>query len=439
MKTILLALAALAPVVGQAQEAKTCIAGLPAETRCYTGQDARGAYYWIAIPKQWNGALVVHSHGGPSMKAPAPDDSASDLKRFAVTVAEGFAWAGSSYHHAGYGVRDAAADTDRVRAIFWNRFGRPRITLLHGQSWGANVAAKAAELHGRDSGGRLVYDGMLLTSGVLAGGSRSYDMRVDLRAVYQYYCNNLPAPGEPAYPLWQGLDAATPLPAREVETRLNQCTGINLAAAQRSAAQQSALRNILAVTRLPERTLGSHLNWATTTFRDLVVRQLKGANPFTNIGVLYSGSDNDAALNQGVARFAASAQGVHELAFDSDLSGKLEIPTISIHAAGDPTVFVEGQSVFAQTVADAGASNLLVQAFTTEQEHSKLATPQYAAVLRALTDWIDKARRPSPATLAASCEEARAQYGERCYFDAGYRAAPWDTRVYPRTRPSISP
>lgn len=443
MKTIPLSALALAACmaagVAQAQEARACISELPAETRCFGGQDARGAWYWIAIPKDWNGALVVHSHGGPSMKAPAADDPANDLKRFAVTVAEGYAWAGSSYHHAGYGVRDAAGDTDRVREIFWTRFGRPRSTLLHGQSWGANVAAKTAELYGRDSAGRLVYDGVVFTSGLLAGGSRSYDFRADLRAVYQYYCNNLPAPGEPAYPLWQGLDAVNPPSAKEVEARLNRCTGVNLPAAQRSPAQQKALRNILAVTRLPERTLGSHLNWATATFRDLVVRQLKGANPFSNVGVAYAGSDDDTALNQGVTRFAATPQGLRELAWDSDLTGKLAVPTLSLHAIGDPTVFVEAQTVFAQTVAAAGASGLLVQAFTTEQEHSKLATPQYAALFRAMGEWIEQGRRPTPASLAAGCEQARTRYGEACHVDPGYRSAAWETRVYPRAKPALAP
>ena len=42
--------------------------------------------------------------------------------------------------------------------------------------------------------GQRPYDAVLLTSGVLAGGSRSYDFRTDLRVVYQYLCNNHPGP-----------------------------------------------------------------------------------------------------------------------------------------------------------------------------------------------------------------------------------------------------
>ena len=97
----------------------------------------------------------------------------------------------------------AAADTEQVRRLFVDAFGEPDTTLLHGQSWGGDVAAKTLELYGNES----AYDGALLTNGVLAGGSRGYDYRLDLRVVYQYYCGNHPRPSEPQYALWRGLRA----------------------------------------------------------------------------------------------------------------------------------------------------------------------------------------------------------------------------------------
>ena len=425
-----------APAAGKASP---CRSGLPAETKCYAGRDPAGAYYWIAIPKAWNGVLVVHTHGGPSLKTPGPDDPVADLQRFSVTVAEGFAWAGSSYHHAGFGVRDAAADTDTLRKLFWARFGRPRYTLLHGQSWGASVAEKTAELYGPDGSGRPVYDGVILTSGVLGGGSQSYDFRADLRAVYQYYCHNLPAPGEADYPLWQGLGAGIKMKREELAARVNDCTGIDLAPAARSPAQQQALSNILGVIRIPERTLVSHMDWATLTFRDLVLRQLKGDNPFSNIGVVYSGSEDDRALNAGVAGFAATQAGVDALAYDADLSGALTVPTLTLHAEDDPTAFVELENTFRQTVDKAGRGGLLVQSFTDEHEHQKEATPEYAALFRAMVAWIDHGTKPTMPSLAAQCEAARATYGEACHFDPGYHPKPLESRVYARTKPALTP
>jgi hypothetical protein len=87
-----------------------------------------------------------------------------------------------------------AADVENSRAIFWQRFGRPRLTILHGQSYGGNVAAKLAELGAIDAGGNRLFDGVLLTNAVLWGGTKAYGFRADLRAVYQYFCRNHPRP-----------------------------------------------------------------------------------------------------------------------------------------------------------------------------------------------------------------------------------------------------
>ena len=51
-----------APVV------RPCPEGVPDGTRCLRGQDAAGAHYLIAMPKAWNGVLVLHTHGGPSIQ-----------------------------------------------------------------------------------------------------------------------------------------------------------------------------------------------------------------------------------------------------------------------------------------------------------------------------------------------------------------------------------
>jgi len=395
-----------------AQQTSSCPEGVPAGTDCFQGQDEGGAFYLIAIPRNWNHVLVLHAHGGPSLKPPSPEDSAANLQRFAVTLAEGFAWAGSSYRHAGYGVRDAAEDNERLRQIFWSKFGRPERTLLHGQSWGGAVAAKTAELY-------PFYDGVILTSGVLGGATKSYDFRADLRAVYQYYCHNL-----------SGVTKT-----HELDSRIDACTGVAHAPTERSPEQIRKLGNILAVARVPERTLLSHLNFATFTFQDLVQRQLHGKSPFSNLGVVYQGSDDDAALNRGVERFAADPQAVRDFAFDGDLSGHLGVPTLTMHAEEDPTAFVELEAEYRDLVAMAGSAALLVQSFTREQDHSKLATPEYAALFRAMMDWLNKGAKPSPATLAARCRDMVALYGEDCHFDPDFHPAPLASRVYARIKP----
>jgi hypothetical protein len=394
---------------------------------CWGGRDENGAYYTMAVPEDWNGDLVVHAHGGPGL-APAsdPERSPGDLDRWSVMVREGYAWVGSAYRRGGYGTRMAVADTENARRIFVEQVGEPDRTYAHGQSWGGDVAAKLVEVHPTS------YDGVLLTNGILSGGSRGYDYRVDLRVVYQYYCGNHPRPTEPQYPLWMGLREDSTMTSGGLRARLQECTGYQSEPTERTMLQQRNLDDILAVTQIPERTLESHLRFATFTFRDIVHERLGGRNPFSNVGVRYSGSHDDKALNAGVERFAADPSALRDLSWDSDLTGAVNVPTVTLHAIDDPTVFVEHESAYRETREGAGTDHLLVQTFSRESEHSSLSDAGYASVMAALAGWVESGVRPTPAGIAEICPAADARYGTGCFIDPGYTPAPYASRVEPR-------
>lgn len=412
---------AVTAVVDPAPAPADCPDFVPQQTRCWSGRAVKGGYYWIAVPQDWNGALIVHAHGGPRTSAPEPNDPLEDMERFSMTVKEGFAWAGSTYRRGGYGVRMAAEDTDDLRQIFWNAFGKPRRTLVHGQSWGGNVAAKTAELYARDAEGQVVWDGVVLTNGVIGGGTRTYRFRADLRAVYQFYCNNHPLPNEPRYPLWQGLPLESDLNRSQLAERVKICTGVGLPLAERSAEQKRNLADILVVTGVNEEQLVPHLAWATFLFRDMVLRRLDGLNPFDNSHTVYQGSHDDEALNAGVQRFAADPMGVARLAYDADLSGLIVAPTLTIHAKNDATAFVSNDALYRETVAAAGRSDLLVQTFTDESEHSRLSPPEYVGLFQAMMRWLDEGVQPTPADVATLCQVAAPRYESGCYFDTTFK------------------
>ncbi|GAB2833241.1 alpha/beta hydrolase family protein [Lentzea nigeriaca] len=421
---VLLAFALAASVAAPAPLPPTapCPENVPTGTTCYEGRDANGAYYTIAVPKKWNRTLVVHSHGGPDLGDPTPERTRDDLNRWAVMVKEGYAWAGTSYRRGGYGTRMAAEDTDNLRKLV-SAMLKPHKVYLHGQSWGGNVAAKTIELY-------RGYDAALLTSGVLAGGSRGYDYRVDLRVVYQYYCGNHPRPTEVQYPLWQGLRPGSTTTTAGLRGRIEECLGT---AGNRTPEQQQKLDDILAVTKIPEETLNSHLNFATFTFRDIVHNRLGDQNPWSNAGVRYQGSHDDAALNAGVERFSADPEARAALAYDSDLTGKIDIPVLSMHAIGDPTAFVEHESAYRDTVLKAGRWWNLVQTFTNEATHSALSDAEYASALQALAKWEKLGLRANPYLVAHSCPGHDEKYGTGCFFNPGYRPNSYESRVAPRT------
>ena len=420
-----------------APQATACPAGIGPEIRCLGGQDSRGAYYLIALPSApaaWNGSLVLHAHGGPFLGAPTAQRVADDLKRWSIVPRAGYAWAASSYHQGGVAVTAAAQDTERLRQIFLLQVARPRLTLLHGQSWGAGVAAKGAELFTRDAAtGKPPYDGVLLTSGVLGGATRSYDFRLDLRVVYQYLCHNHPRPDEASYPLANGLPQGASMAGAEVTRRANECLGLDKPATERSPAQVRKLKTLVDVIRIPERSIPGHLAWATSHFQDITWQRTGGRSPFGNLGVRYTGSDDDAALNAGVLRYAADPAAVARLAADADLSGRIPVPVLTVHAIHDPTAFVELQTQFGQTMARAGRADALVQTYSEDRDHSYLSDATYVALLETLQGWVQTGHKPTPAEVASGCARAQLQFPSSCRLRPDYQPAPLDTRVPPRS------
>lgn len=407
-----------------APTAVDCPNGVPAGARCLRGQDSANAHYLIVVPQTWSGVLVVHARGGPNLGTPTVAGADADIRRWAITVREGHAWAGSVYRQGGFAVTAAAEDIERVRRIFLLHVAKPRRTLLFGLSWGAMVATRAAELFPRS------WDGMLVTSGVVAGPA-TYDFRLDLRALYQYLCANHPRPDEPAYPLAIGLPADSRLTAAELATRVDDCLGVRSPAAQRTAEQANKLKTIVDVIRTPENSIVNHLLWGTFTLRDVVARS-GGASPFGNIGVRYAGSADDAALNAAIARFAPDPNAGRQFAADSDHHGRFAMPVLTVHGIGDATVFVEGNDTLKRRMNSAGNGIWLVQTFVDSNEHAYLGDATYPPLFEALVTWVEKGQRPTPVSIAERCRQMIAAAAGSCAFRPEYTPQPLAARISPR-------
>ncbi len=369
------------------------------------GQDSASSHYLIVMPAKWSGVLVVHAHGGPSLGTPKTSRNDEDIKRWAITVREGHAWAGSVFRQGGFAVTTAAEDSERVRRIFVDHVAKPRKTLLHGQSWGAMVATRAGELFPKS------WDGILLTSGVVAGPT-TYDFRLDLRALYQHLCNNHPRPTESNYSLAIGLPADFKMTSAELAQRANECLGTGTPAAQRTPAQAQKLKTIVDVLKIPERSVMSHLSWGTFALQDVVAKN-GGVSPFGNANVKYSGSSDDVKLNASIPRFQADPQAVARFAADVDYQGKFDVPVVSGHGIGDATVMVEGQSVLRQKMTASGDAH-------------------YPPLFDALLNWVEKGQKPTPQSISDLCKQLSSANTSECKFQTDYVAKPISSRIFPR-------
>ncbi|HKH84040.1 MAG TPA: hypothetical protein VKA25_10175, partial [Gemmatimonadales bacterium] len=89
-------------------------------------------------------------------------------------------------------------------------------------------------------------------------------------------------------------------------------------------------------------------------------QQRLGGQPFDNTTRVYSGSDNDAALNVGVARFTADPAALAEVR-NFETTGSLQVPVATLHTTGDPVVPFGQEALYREKVDRAGFGTRLTQ------------------------------------------------------------------------------
>ncbi|HEY4264649.1 MAG TPA: hypothetical protein VGM72_04980 [Micropepsaceae bacterium] len=399
---------------------------------CYSAKLDSGAYVLAAMPKHWNGNLIVFAHGGPSLVPATATSSKGDLSKYSVEVERGFGWIASSYRREGYGIQMAVSDTEDARKFFIARIAKPKRTIIHGASYGGLVAAKLVETVAKDADGRPLYDGAFLNSGLVSGSAVGYEFRADLRVVYQYYCKNLPRANEPQYPLWLGLPADSKLTLKEMESRVDECTGVSKPVTERTERQKQNLANIIGVMGFSDRLLTRHMQSATYIFRDIATRITQGKSAFTNIGIVYRGSSDDAALNHEIVRFNAAPEARAALRADGQPTGALPIPMVAIHSINDPQVAVEVESAYRDAVQGAGNAERLVQAYTDENQHTGQSAPEIAAALEMLMQWIEMDYKPDASIIAEACAQLRSGFDGPCRYHPEFQPKAYGTKFYTR-------
>src|SRR3989440_3857474 len=102
-----------------------------------------GANYLIEVPASWRGGLVVFAQGiqrGPGPGAVAAPPMASHI------VAEGHAWIASGYRAREYQPHLFVEDLVALRELFFKEIGKPRWSIIYGQSMGGHIVVASLEL-----------------------------------------------------------------------------------------------------------------------------------------------------------------------------------------------------------------------------------------------------------------------------------------------------
>jgi pimeloyl-ACP methyl ester carboxylesterase len=376
----------------------------------YAGSLADGATWIADVPDGWNGTLVLFSHGytpgpaNPPRDAPTPDTATALL-------AQGYALAGSSYAQPAWALGTAADDQLGTLTAFKQQIARPRTTIALGQSMGGLVSAQLAER----GGGRI--DGVVNSCGLLAGGVDLNNYQLDGQYALQellvghhdiplvHYSS--PADGQAA------ADALTAL-ARQAQPTASGRARFALAAALMNvptwavgqpppagddyAGQEQAQYNWIAGGLL------SFIDPARST-----IEQAAGGNGSWNVGVDYGElfarlPDRDEVvalyraahldLRADLRQLTAAADitpdltAVRWLDRTSNTTGRLVVPTLSMHTIADQLAPVEFEHEYARRVAAAGRADLLRQAFVQAVGHCNFTTAEYVTAVRAVGERV---------------------------------------------------
>lgn len=137
-----------------------------------------GVGYRVQVPGQWNGTLILWSHGDYSGYVPTLDQIslAGQPATAQWLLSRGYALAASNYSTPdGWVVQQAL--TDQIALLNWydKNVGQPRQTITAGNSMGGLIAVLLAE---RNPG---QFSAVLSECGAVAGGPELFNSTLDLQ------------------------------------------------------------------------------------------------------------------------------------------------------------------------------------------------------------------------------------------------------------------
>ncbi|WP_019075110.1 hypothetical protein [Streptomyces hokutonensis] len=387
----------------------------------YSGTLTDGATWIADTPENWNGTLLLFSHGfGPTTAADAPSPAAAQ-----ALLAAGYALAGSSYDPSGSMWALESAERDQFAALtaFRRQVGTPTRVISVGQSMGGLVNARIA----RDGAGRV--DGALGLCGLVAGGVDLDNYQLDAEYTLATFFDPADADalvnldsqadgGALADRLTKAVEAAQQTPAGRARIAL-AAAYLNLtdwAPGQQPPARgdfagqeqqqyawlaQGLLGFIVPARWSVEQSAGGNTSWNKgVDYAGL----LRGSAHAKQVEALYrdAGLDLRTDLNQLTrgADITADPAAVARLKRTSTAGQSLAVPLLDIHTTADQLVPVEQESAFAGRVRAAGDSALLRQAYVARQSHCNFTTAEVVAGLHAVEHRLDTGRWDDAASAA---------------------------------------
>jgi hypothetical protein len=401
-----------------------------ATTTSYSGTLADSAQWIAQVPADWNGTVLLYSHGfGPLVAADAPSAGSG-----AELLAQGYALVGSSYDVNGswWALDTAVSDQFGSLAAFVAASGlHPRHTLAVGTSMGGLINS----LIDQESYGRV--QGAVTFCGLVAGG-------VDL--------NNYQLNAE--YAMTELLPGAAGVQIRDYASlAAGSAAGTELsnavAAAQPTAAGQARIALSAALLNETDWTTGAAppaandyagqelqeeemLTSGQLSFIEsgrYMISLAEGGDSGYNIGVHYGALIREspyyaqikalykaaglnlqadiATLDQNES-YAPEGNSLARTQATSVNTGRLQVPELDVHTVSDQLAPVPFEATYAQRVALAGSSPLLRQVYVNAIGHCNFTDADMVAAIDAMSTVVAEHHWTGGVTVTALNDAANA-------------------------------
>jgi hypothetical protein len=332
-----------------------------------------GAVYQIEIPDDWNRRLVMWMHGFEEFASEA-NAAPPDFRRY--LIANGYAWAASSYSSSSLIPQRGADETAALWDYFVRAHGRPDWTYASGLSMGGWSSHIAAERYGNRYDGALALCGAV---GTVPG----------MRISTEYFVVGAYVAG-----VSQAEYDASPDVGRLIDERI------------RPALEDPGNRAIFDSIMVD--VTGGLRAYAVEGIHDEMDTNFDRARVAVAAGFA---PPRDEPYQLGPDSFVTSdefnreaivippSKAYEDFSEGMEVTGDLAMPMITMHTTGDGQVPINQAQILRDRVEAAGRSDLLVQRVIEDPGHCGFTTSEQEAAFQALVDWVEHGVEPKGTNL----------------------------------------
>jgi pimeloyl-ACP methyl ester carboxylesterase len=340
----------------------------------------------MGVPASWQGGLVVFAHGiqrGPGPGAVAAPPIGSHI------LGEGHAWIASGYRAREYQPHLFIEDLVALRELFLKEIGRPRWTIIYGQSMGGHIVVASLELRPG------LYQGGLAECGLVDGiGIADYLLAYTAAAELISGVPLLDAPDKETFD-------------RRLNERVVPALGTPGAYTARGRQFDSVVKYLMGADAtgndLPLRLQGlprRYLLNMTWRHPDVEKDDRPGARAGSTAHVRYRldpglGLTED-ELNARVRRLHPARDGRSPAANPvyAERTGRLTVPLLTLHETGDAWVPLSLEQSYRRRTLAVGTDHLLVQRVLRAGSHCGFDGEMRERAFDDLVAWIERGVRP---------------------------------------------